>query len=93
MHSESNIPHIPERLVANATAIKRMVNVPVITAGRIEPESADKHVRNGDFDFYAMGRKMLADPDLPNKITAGTPRDIRPCVYCYCCASQIWVAP
>jgi len=90
-HSESNIPHTPERLVANARAIKQCVKVPVITSGRIEPESADKHIAAGHFDLVGMGRKILADPDLPNKVIAGRLQDIRPCVYCYCCVSQIYV--
>lgn len=90
-HSESNIPHVPERLVAGAAEIKRAVSVPVITAGRIEPESADRHIGAGDFDMVGFGRKMLADPDLPNKVMAGRLEDIRPCVYCYCCVSQIYI--
>jgi 2,4-dienoyl-CoA reductase-like NADH-dependent reductase (Old Yellow Enzyme family)/thioredoxin reductase len=91
LHSESNIPHVPERLVANAAAIRRSVSIPVITAGRIEPASADRHIRNGHFDFLAMGRKLLADPDLPARVTAGQLEAIRPCVYCYCCVSQIYL--
>ncbi|MFT4826681.1 MAG: 2,4-dienoyl-CoA reductase (NADPH2) [Halioglobus sp.] len=91
MHSESNIPHVPERMIGNATAIKQAVRLPVIAAGRVEPASANKHIKQGHFDFLAMGRKLLADPDLPNKIVAGTPEQIRPCVYCYCCVSQIYV--
>ncbi len=91
MHSESNIPHTPERLVANAIEIKQLLNIPVICSGRIEPGAADKHISKGHFDFLGMGRKILADPDLPNKITAGTPEQIRPCIYCYCCVSQIYV--
>lgn len=91
MHSESNIPHTPERLVANATAIKNAVSVPVMTAGRIEPGAADRHIQSGHFDFLGMGRKLLADPDLPDKVAAGTPEAIRPCVYCYCCVSQIYL--
>lgn len=91
MHSESNIPHTPERMIANATAIKKAVGVPVIASGRVEPESANKHIEQGHFDYLAMGRKLLSDPDLPNKIIAGTPQQIRPCVYCYCCVSQIYV--
>ncbi|MCB1844583.1 MAG: FAD-dependent oxidoreductase [Halioglobus sp.] len=38
-----------------------------------------------------MGRKLLADPDLPRKLQAGRPESIRPCIYCYCCASQIYI--
>tara|TARA_B110000503_G_scaffold22699_1_gene35277 strand:- start:11399 stop:13522 length:2124 start_codon:yes stop_codon:yes gene_type:complete len=91
LHSESNIPHTPQRLVANAAAIKKGLSIPVITSGRIEPGAADRDIGAGKFDFLGMGRKLLADPDLPKKVCAGTPEDIRPCVYCYCCVSQIYV--
>lgn len=91
LHSESNIPHVPERLVANATAIKAAVDIPVITSGRIEPDAADRHIAAGHFDFLGMGRKMLADPHLPRKLSENRPGDVRPCVYCYCCVSQIYV--
>ncbi|MFU8765021.1 MAG: FAD-dependent oxidoreductase [Haliea sp.] len=90
-HSESNIPHTPERMVSNAIAIKQTLRVPVLTSGRIEPEAADKHIAAGHFDLFGMGRKMLADPDLPNKVCTGELDQIRPCVYCYCCVSQIYI--
>ncbi|GAB5450641.1 MAG: NAD(P)/FAD-dependent oxidoreductase [Halioglobus sp.] len=90
-HADSNIPHPVEQLVPNTRAIRAAVTVPVIGAGRIEPESADKHIGSGHFDFLSMGRKLLADPDLPNKLAAGRRDDVRPCIYCYCCASQIYV--
>ncbi len=91
LHSESNIPHVPERMVSNAIAIKQVVQVPVIASGRIEPASASRHIGAGHFDFLGMGRKMLADPHLPRKIAENRIKDIRPCVYCYCCVSQIYV--
>lgn len=91
LHSESNIPHLPGRMVADATAIRRSIGIPVITSGRLEPEVANRHIGKGHFDFLGLGRKMLADPDLPAKLAAGTPEQIRPCVYCYCCVSQIYV--
>jgi 2,4-dienoyl-CoA reductase-like NADH-dependent reductase (Old Yellow Enzyme family)/thioredoxin reductase len=91
LHSESNIPHVPERMVEDAIAVKRAVSIPVITSGRIEPRAADEHIRRGHFDYLGMGRKMLADPDLPAKVTSGSPEQIRPCIYCYCCVSQIYV--
>lgn len=75
----------------NAASIKNSVGIPVITSGRIEPEAGNKHIGLGKFDFLGMGRKLLADPDLHDKVCAGTPEDIRPCVYCYCCVSQIYV--
>lgn len=91
LHSESNIPHVPNRMVDNAASIKQAVSIPVIASGRIEPADADKHVNDGLYDFLGMGRKMLADPDLPRKLKESRAEDIRPCVYCYCCASQIYV--
>jgi 2,4-dienoyl-CoA reductase-like NADH-dependent reductase (Old Yellow Enzyme family)/thioredoxin reductase len=90
-HADSNIPHPVEQMVGNATAIRKCVSIPVIGAGRIEPESGDKHIAKGHFDFLSMGRKLLADPDLPNKLTAGERDQVRPCIYCYCCVSQIYV--
>ena len=91
LHSESNIPHPPERMLGDAMTIKRSLSIPVIASGRVEPASASRHIARGHFDFLGMGRKILADPDLPAKLTAGTPEQIRPCVYCYCCVSQIYV--
>ena len=91
LHSESHTPHVPNHNVGKAAAIKAAVTVPVIASGRIEPASAERFIGDGCFDFLAMGRKILADPDLPNKITAGAPAEIRPCIYCYACISRIYV--
>lgn len=91
MHSESNIPHVPERMVANATALKKVLDIPVIASGRIELAAASRHIGAGHFDFLGMGRKMLADPQLPRKLSENRAKDIRPCVYCYCCVSQIYL--
>jgi 2,4-dienoyl-CoA reductase (NADPH2) len=38
-----------------------------------------------------MGRKLLADPDLPNKLAAGRVDDVRPCIYQYRCIGNIFV--
>jgi 2,4-dienoyl-CoA reductase (NADPH2) len=89
-HSVAHATHIPEKFVPNAIAIRRSVNIPVITAGRIELEDADRYIAAGDFDFLAMGRKLLADPDLAHKLAQGREDDIRPCIYCYTCISQIY---
>jgi 2,4-dienoyl-CoA reductase (NADPH2) len=48
-------------------------------------------VREGKADFIAMGRRLLADPELPNKLAAARTEDIRPCVYCYTCVGNIFV--
>jgi len=67
------------------------ITIPIIAVGRIELDVAEKGLRNNEFDFLAMGRKILADPDLPNKIISGQEQLIRPCIYCYVCVSQIFI--
>ena len=90
-YSEAHATHIPGRFVPFAAAIKQAVKIPVMTAGRIEPAMADDLIRKGQIDFVSMGRKLLADPELPKKLKAGRPETVRPCIYCYTCISQIFV--
>lgn len=89
--TEAPLVHQPGGLVGYAAAVKKEVPVPVIAAGRISPEMADEGIGKGLFDFVAMGRKLLADPELPNKLAAGKAAQVRPCVYCYVCVSQIFI--
>lgn len=91
LHSESNVPHIPNWNLPAAEAIKRAISIPVITSGRVEPEMAEAKIAAGAFDFFGMGRKLLADPHLPRKLAEGKPEAIRPCIYCYTCVSCIYV--
>ena len=64
--------------------LKKAVHVPVITAGRMDdPELASEAVRKGQTDFIGLGRPLLADPDLPNKIRMGCTEDVRPCLSCH----------
>jgi 2,4-dienoyl-CoA reductase (NADPH2) len=82
---------LPQREAAYAdfaAAIRKRVAVPVIAVGRIEPEVGEALIRDGKADVIAMGRKLLADPELPRKLAAGRPADVRPCIYCYVCVAQ-----
>lgn len=89
--TEAPIPQQPRAFVDNASAIKRAVTIPVICSGRLEPHEANDAIARGDIDFVAMGRKMLADPEIPIKLIENRPQDIRPCIYCYACVSEIFV--
>jgi hypothetical protein len=90
--TDSYVPHTTAHpLLGYAEAIKARVDVPVITYGRHEPDEADALLAAGKADFVAMGRKLLADPDLPRKLTAGYDLDVRPCIYQYRCIGNIFV--
>lgn len=66
-----------------AEAIKKVVNVPVIAVGRInDPYLAEKILQEKKADLIAMGRALLADPDLPKKAAEGRLNDIRKCIAC-----------
>jgi len=81
-----NYMHPDGALVHLATAIKKTVDVPVITVGKIgDPILAERILREGKSDFVAMCRALVADPELPNKARTGRLDDIRRCIYCNNC--------
>ncbi|MFX1452126.1 MAG: FAD-dependent oxidoreductase, partial [Promethearchaeota archaeon] len=66
-----------------AEAIKKVVNIPVITVGRItDPQMADKIIQQGKADIVYMGRQLICDPDTPNKYFNGQLDDIKSCLGC-----------
>jgi len=84
-------PNQPGSLSMYAKVVRETVSVPVISFGRYEPHEAEQVLADGKADFIAMGRKLLADPDLPNKLRDGRVDDIRPCIYQYRCIGNIFV--
>lgn len=67
-------------LLGSAAAVRKVVDVPVMATGNITPEVGERAIAAGAVDFVGMGRAPLADPDLPNKLIAGTPEAMRPCI-------------
>jgi 2,4-dienoyl-CoA reductase-like NADH-dependent reductase (Old Yellow Enzyme family)/thioredoxin reductase len=89
--TDSYAPHVVGSLADYAAQVRSRVDVPVITFGRFEPDEAEQVLVDGKADFIGMGRKLLADPDLPNKLAQGQVDDIRPCIYQYRCIGNIFV--
>jgi 2-enoate reductase len=48
-------------------------------------ELADQLLAQGKADFIALGRPLLADPELPNKVRQGRTEDVWKCIYCNNC--------
>jgi mycofactocin system FadH/OYE family oxidoreductase 2 len=66
-----------------ASAIKEVVDVPIIAVGRVvEAEEAERVLVAGQADMVAMTRQHIADPDTVNKLRAGRHDDIRRCIGC-----------
>ncbi|BDM64273.1 hypothetical protein NFHSH190041_17250 [Shewanella sp. NFH-SH190041] len=89
--TEAPLVNRPAGFLDWAAQVSDTVDIPVTAVGRIELDVADKAIAEGKISFLAMGRKLLADAELPNKIAAGTLEQIRPCIYCYVCVSQIFI--
>jgi 2,4-dienoyl-CoA reductase (NADPH2) len=68
-----------------AAAAKKVVSIPVITVGRLDAELGEKILRRGMADFISFNRRLMADPELPNKIASGRLEDIVPCTGCLTC--------
>jgi len=72
-----------------AEGIKKVVSVPVIAVGRIPPELGEGVLRDGKADFISIGKALLADPHLPQKVAMGSMEDITPCICCLTCLDSL----
>jgi 2,4-dienoyl-CoA reductase (NADPH2) len=71
--------------VPPAIAVKKVVSIPVIAVGRLDAELSEQLLRRSAVDFVSFNRRLMADPELPNKIAEGRLEDIRPCTGCLTC--------
>ena len=66
-----------------ARGIKEKVDVPVIASHRInDPETARQMLNDSMCDMVAMGRSLIADPMLPEKVKQGREKEIVHCIAC-----------
>ncbi len=89
--TEAPLVQTPGAFLDWASAFRKRLGIPVITAGRLSPEDSEQAIARGQCDFVAMARPLLADPELPRKLAEGRREAIRPCIYCYVCVSQIFL--
>ncbi len=63
--------------------IKEQVTIPVIASHRInDPQTAREMIGNGMCDMVAMGRSLIADPYLPEKMKSGRENEMIHCIAC-----------
>jgi 2,4-dienoyl-CoA reductase-like NADH-dependent reductase (Old Yellow Enzyme family)/thioredoxin reductase len=68
-------------LIHLAEGVKKLVKkIPIIAVGSLDAESGERVLQEGKADLVAIGRGLIADPDMPNKLAAGMQDDIRPCI-------------
>ncbi|MEW6334927.1 MAG: FAD-dependent oxidoreductase, partial [Thermodesulfobacteriota bacterium] len=70
-------------LVPIAAEFRKALQIPVVTVGRINTIAlAEEILSRGQADIAAIGRPLLADPELPKKAAEGCEEEIRPCIAC-----------
>lgn len=86
-HPSMFLPHGPN--VYLAEAIKKHVKVPVATIGALnDPAMMEEIIASGKADLVEMARALLADPELPLKVTTNRDDEIVHCLRCYVCMAE-----
>ena len=57
-----------------AAKVKQVVHIPVFAVGRLEAHLAEKIIEKGQADGVVIGRRLIADPEYPNKMAKRTRR-------------------
>ena len=65
-----------------ARRCKGEVAIPIISVGGINHEVGMRILENESADLVAMGRALIAEPELPVKLKSGRHDEIRPCIRC-----------
>ena len=63
--------------------IKKFVDIPVVCAGRMEPDVGAKAIADGKIDGVGVARQFLADGEWITKLIEDRIEDIRPCICCH----------
>lgn len=90
MHHQIQPMYLPHGYIIHlAEGIKRAVNIPVIGFGSIDVETGEKIIEEEKADLIAMGRGLIADPEIPKKLAQGRIEDICPCIRCLECRVRL----
>ena len=63
--------------------IKKLVAIPVVCAGRMEPDLGAQAVAEGRIDAMGVARQFLADGEWITKLLDERLEDVRPCICCH----------
>ena len=77
-------PYMPQNCnLAEVEHIKKFVDIPVVCAGRMDPDTAAAAVREGRIDAMGVARQFLADYAWVTKLKNDEQDEIRPCICCH----------
>jgi 2,4-dienoyl-CoA reductase (NADPH2) len=74
-----------------AAAVKKVVSIPVITVGRLDPVVGEKILEEGRADFIGICKGLMADPEIPQKVAEDRLDDIAFCAGCGDCSRALFL--
>ena len=63
--------------------IKKFVDIPVVCAGRMEPDVGAQAIAEGKIDGMGVARQFLVDPQWITKLLEDRVEEIKPCICCH----------
>ena len=76
--------YMPENCnLEDVAHIKKFVDIPVVCAGRMDPETGAKAVAEGRIDGVGVARQFLVDEAWVTKLIEDRIEDIKPCICCH----------
>ena len=63
--------------------IRKFVDIPVVCAGRMEPEVGAQAIADGRIDAMGIARQFLTDGEWVTKLMEDRTEDIQPCICCH----------
>ncbi|MBO7738470.1 MAG: FAD-dependent oxidoreductase [Clostridia bacterium] len=76
--------YMPENCnLEDVAHIKKFVDIPVVCAGRMDPETGAQAVAEGKIDAMGVARQFLVDPRWITKLIEDRKEEIKPCICCH----------
>ena len=76
--------YMPENCnLEDVAHIKKFVDIPVVCAGRMDPETGAAAIAEGKIDGMGVARQFLTDPEWITKLIENRIEDIKPCICCH----------
>ncbi len=67
----------------DASHVRKFCDIPVVCAGKMEPEVAAKAIKEGKIDGMGVARQFLVDSHWITKLQEDRLEDIMPCIHCH----------
>lgn len=77
-------PYMPHNCnLEDVKEIKKIVNIPIVCAGKMTPIVAANAIKNNEIDAMGVARQFLVDKEWVTKLINDKIDEIHPCIHCH----------